>query len=628
MGMRPDGTIVFFADSEPPGSGDYSPPGQEYPEASETLVDSFVSHTEATEGPVADRWGTWVSGLVPLTSERSGEVIAVFGMDVDAREWNTRIMFASFPAVIGTLLVILILLIFTDIHRRDRRERQILETSERALRESERRLNDIIDFLPDPTFVIDLNGRVILWNRAIEEMTGTPAGEMLGRGNHEYALPFYGTRRPMLIDLIFEPDEVIGRTYSHIIHEKGVLIADTSLPRPKGQTLTLMGKASPLYNQQGEIVGAIESIRDVTFRKAAEEAIRKSEERYRLLLQNVNDGIIVHEVSSEGPGRILDVNDRACQMLGYSREELVGLSIRDLDVPEQSENISRIAQEVFLKKHAIFRTEYIRKDRSRIPVEISPRLFELQDRSVVLAVVRDITERTRAEQEMARYTAELKQSAEALQRTNSKLSLMNSITRHDILNQVTVITGYLDLMRTADPDPSLKNYIDPALLASDNIKNYIRFSREYQEIGVLSPRWFRVRDLIASAAAGLTLAPITLAVDTGELEIFADPLLEKVFYTLLENALRHGETVTAIRFSCHRQDGDLVIACDDDGKGVPPEYKDRIFDRGYYRHTGYGLFLSREILAITGITIRETGVHLKGARFEIVVPEGAYRFAG
>jgi PAS domain S-box-containing protein len=569
-----------------------------------------------------------VSGLVPLTSERSGEVIAVFGMDVDAREWNTKIMFASFPAVIGTLLVILILLIFTDIHRRDRRERQILETSERALRESERRLNDIIDFLPDPTFVIDLNGRVILWNRAIEEMTGTPAGEMLGRGNHEYALPFYGTRRPMLIDLIFEPDEVIGRTYSHIIHEKGVLIADTSLPRPKGQTLTLMGKASPLYNQQGEIVGAIESIRDVTFRKAAEEAIRKSEERYRLLLQNVNDGIIVHEVSSEGPGRILDVNDRACQMLGYSREELVGLSIRDLDVPEQSENISRIAQEVFLKKHAIFRTEYIRKDRSRIPVEISPRLFELQDRSVVLAVVRDITERTRAEQEMARYTAELKQSAEALQRTNSKLSLMNSITRHDILNQVTVITGYLDLMRTADPDPSLKNYIDPALLASDNIKNYIRFSREYQEIGVLSPRWFRVRDLIASAAAGLTLAPITLAVDTGELEIFADPLLEKVFYTLLENALRHGETVTAIRFSCHRLDGGLVIACDDDGKGVPPEYKDRIFDRGYYRHTGYGLFLSREILAITGITIRETGVHLKGARFEIVVPEGAYRFAG
>ena len=165
--------------------------------------------------------------------------------------------------------------------------------AEIALSDSEQRLTDIINFLPDATFAIDRSGKVIAWNHAIEEMTGVPAAEMLGNGDYEYAIPFYGQRQPILIDLIYESDEVIAGKYAHIMHGEDTLIAETTLPRPKGKPVTLMGKASPLYNRKGEIVGAIESIRDITDRKQAEEKILESEKFIRDVISSAKEGIIV-----------------------------------------------------------------------------------------------------------------------------------------------------------------------------------------------------------------------------------------------------------------------------------------------------------------------------------------------
>ena len=117
--------------------------------------------------------------------------------------------------------------------------------AEATSRDHERREADIINFLPDATCAIDLSGHVIAWNRAIEEMTGVSASEMVGKGDYEYSIPFYGQRRPSLIDLIFGSDEIIAKKYAHIIRDKDILIADTTLPLLKGKPVTLMGKASP-----------------------------------------------------------------------------------------------------------------------------------------------------------------------------------------------------------------------------------------------------------------------------------------------------------------------------------------------------------------------------------------------
>jgi PAS domain S-box-containing protein len=487
-------------------------------------------------------------------------------------------------------------------------------------------LHDIINFLPDATFVIDVDSRVITWNRAIEEMTGVRANTMLGRGDYEYALPFYGERRPILIDLVLKPDSEMAKKYTGGIQRQGdMLSTEIELRRPDGSQAFLAARASPLRDVQGTIFGAIESIRDISYRIQAENELKNREERLRLILQNANDMIIVHGVSKEGPGKILEVNDHACQVLGYMREELLGMSVLDLDVPELRERAPVISDEVFSRKHLVFETEYSRKDKTRIPVEVSATYFELQGEPTVLAIVRDITERKLLEHEIQSHSAELTRFNHTLQQVNEKLNLMNKVTRHDILNQLTAILGYLGLMKEQVQDPKLQEYIAIEIRAAQNIQNQIMFTKEYQDIGSQSPKWLDLRSVIRSAAEQLNLSSIALSVHCDAIEIYADPLFGKVFYTLLENAIRHGKNVTEIGFSCHERENGLMVICEDNGLGVPAGQKENIFQRKYFHHTGYGLFLAATILNITGITIKETGEPGKGALFEIRVPAGAYR---
>ncbi|HBF34638.1 TPA: hypothetical protein DDW35_08735, partial [Candidatus Sumerlaeota bacterium] len=148
---------------------------------------------------------------------------------------------------------------------------------EEALQESEKRLAQIIDFLPDATFAIDLNGKIIAWNHAIEEMSGVKTTDIIGKGNFEYALPFYGKRRPMLIDLVFKPDDEIRKEYVFVRKEGACLLAEAELP-VKNEKRVLWGIARPLYDSRGNAVGAIESLRDITERRLAEEASNKKRE--------------------------------------------------------------------------------------------------------------------------------------------------------------------------------------------------------------------------------------------------------------------------------------------------------------------------------------------------------------
>lgn len=154
----------------------------------------------------------------------------------------------------------------------------------------------------------------------------------------------------------------------------------------------------------------------------------------------------------------------------------------------------------------------------------------------------------------------------------------------------------------------------------------IRFTRDYEEIGITAPAWQEVRAVVDKAAAEAPLQKVRLENDLpAGMEVLADPLIAKVFYNLMDNAVRYGQTITAIRFFVEDRDGNAIIVCQDDGAGVAAGEKERIFDRGFGKNTGLGLALSREILDITGLTIRETGTPGAGARFEIAVPAASCR---
>jgi signal transduction histidine kinase len=240
-----------------------------------------------------------------------------------------------------------------------------------------------------------------------------------------------------------------------------------------------------------------------------------------------------------------------------------------------------------------------------------------------------LDELQKSNHELSIENHERKMVEAALANANKKLQLMASITRHDLLNQLNSLQGYLELAtmdRDEDPDLAWK-YIEKAVGMLNQTVNTVKFTKEYQEIGVKTPVWHNCKNLIIKSLMHTSLIDVILEnFIPDDLEIYADPLIEKVFSNLIENAVRYGG-ISKISISFQKENGISRIICEDDGTGIEEHEKEKIFQYQYGKNTGLGLFLSREILSITGIMIKETGEYQKGARFEIICPEGTIRFS-
>ena len=221
-----------------------------------------------------------------------------------------------------------------------------------------------------------------------------------------------------------------------------------------------------------------------------------------------------------------------------------------------------------------------------------------------------------------------RQAEEAVRQANKKLNLLSGITRHDIRNQLLALSTYIYLSEESlDDKVQLLNYIAKEKAIAEAISRQISFTKDYEEMGVKAPAWQNVSAIVTRMATQIPVG--TVRVENGDptLEVYADPLLEKVFYNLIDNALRYGgDRMTRIRVTGHEEPEGMVIVVEDDGAGIVVTDKSQLFNKGFGRHTGLGLYLSREILSITDITITENGEPGKGAHFAITVPTGAYRW--
>ena len=221
---------------------------------------------------------------------------------------------------------------------------------------------------------------------------------------------------------------------------------------------------------------------------------------------------------------------------------------------------------------------------------------------------------------------ERKRSEEALHEANHKLRILTGLTRHDLLNKLCALQVFHVLATEASDLDITQNYIHQAYQVAKRMEAIIGFTREYEDFGIAPCGWLYVHPIINSAEMELSPHRLSIYNDIPEdLEVYSEPILRKVFITILENAIRHGEKVTSVRFSCSELEHSLIISCEDNGIGVPSEKKESIFDHVHEKHTDIGLFLSREILSISGLSIRECGEPGKGARFDIQVPVGKYR---
>ena len=357
--------------------------------------------------------------------------------------------------------------------------------TEKALGDSESKLNAIVRGSPIPQLVIDKHHHVINWNKALEEHSGIRADEVIGT-NRQWSA-FYPDERPILADLIVDgkvdeiPNWYSGKYEASRLIEGGYEATDF-FPHMGTSGIWLHFTAAPIRDSENTVIGAVETLEDITEQKKNEEILR---------------------------------------------------------------------------------------------------------------------------------------------RVNRQLLLLSSITRHDILNKVMVILSYIDLSKDYEIEPLLLDFCEKIKDAANAIRNQIEFTKLFKDFGITEPKWQKLEEILPYNDLP---RHVSITSYCGDLEIFADTLFEKVFFNLLDNSLQHGETVTDIKISCRNTDEGLIIIWDDNGKGIPAFEKEKIFERGYGRNTGLGLFLSREVLLNSGITIKETGTPGEGARFEMKVPKDGFRY--
>jgi PAS domain S-box-containing protein len=534
-----------------------------------------------------------------------------------------------------------ILLTVTPIPGGSRTVASLLDISERKqveewLKESQQQLADIINFLPDATFVIDMTGRVIAWNKAMEEMTGIEAKDMLGKGNYEYALPFYGKRRPILIDLVVEPEEEVEANYEEIHRKDFLLSGETYVPFLKEGGAYLFGKASVLRDSMGSIVGAIESIRDITKRKRVEEALARAEEKYRSIFENAMEGISQTTVE----GRLLNANPALARILGYDSPEEMIDTLTDISHqvyvnPNRRTELMQLIEDWGSVQD--FEAQFYRKDKSIAWVAINMRAVNGKKGKIAYleGTVQDITERKLLESQLIQA-----QKMEAIG------TLAGGIA-HDFNNILAAILGYTELTKGRLQQEELHGYLDRVLQACERAKNLVAqiltFSRQAdQERKPLDVRVLINETLKLLRATLPSTIEIRQKITSEVHAVLADPTqIHQILINLCTNAAhamreKGGRLEISLdnvaltqKTAPHHSDltpGSYVkLTVGDTGTGIAPDIIRRIFDPFFTTKkqgegTGLGLSMVYGILKAYGGTITVQSEPGAGSIFSVYLP--------
>lgn len=357
------------------------------------------------------------------------------------------------------------------------------------------------------------------------------------------------------------------------------------------------------------------SVIDITDRVIAEKEHVSAKKHLEAIYEGSPDLIFVHEAE----GRLLDVNENVLRAFGMTREEILQADPQELcGRGYTADKAASYIREALKKGQADFAWVSRKKNGEEFPVEIRLRRIEyINERGEteprILAISRDMTERWMAEN--------------ALELARKKLGLLNTVIFQDIQSTVFALSAYIQLSGSSRDGTTLTTYLDKEAFLISKIVSSLNFTKNYQDLGMQPPKWQNVGQVFLYAISHLDSLKITRHMDVEGLEIFADMLLENVFFNLVENSFVHGQRVTEVSLTFSESDTGLTLILTDNGIGIPDEKKPKIFEHDGGMGGGLGLFLVREILSITRIGIRETGDAGKGVRFELLVPKGAYRFS-
>jgi PAS domain S-box-containing protein len=506
------------------------------------------------------------------------------------------------------------------------------KNTEDALRESKQQLTNILEFYPDATVVIDAQGRITAWNKAIEKLTQVPAEDMLGKGNYEYALPFYGERRPILIDLALKTDEDFEQKKYANLHRSGDTIAgEAYTPHLPGGSLYLYATASVLRDADGKVIGAIESIRDITDRKKAEDELKHERDFRRTLIESNPS----YFVAMKADGTTIMMNASMLQALGYTRQEAVGKDYLTTFIPERDRKVvHRVFQRILSSHEPVVATNRI------LTAAGEELLVEWRGRSIFkdngeldyfFGIGTDITARQKAEEK-------LQQTLEELKRSNRELEEFAYVASHDLQEPLRKIMTFGDRLKTKFKDrldEKGQDYLTRMQSAASRMQNLINDLLSYSRVTSKAKPFENVdlnlviREVLEDLEVRIN--PAKDRIEVPDLPVIeADPRqMHQLFHNLLSNALkfRRPGQPSLVRIECMTKDSSYTIRISDNGVGFDEKHAESIFgifkrlhSRSEYEGTGVGLAICKKIVERHGGTIKASSPPGQGAVFTISLP--------
>jgi PAS domain S-box-containing protein len=607
--------------------------------------------------------------------------------------------------------IIASLVSFIDITERKR--------IENLLKESEENARALINAQKESIFMMKPDGTILYANDTMAYRFGYFAQDLIGKCVYDLAPAEVSERRREYVDRMMQTRDTV-----HFIDQRFGRIMENYL--------------YPILGNDGEVSRIAVYGRDITEKQEAEQQIAESEEKYRSVVEQAHDGIVIVQNNL-----LVFVNEAFAYMSGYDQNELMGMSYLEFIQEKNIYEVKNYGDETLLcmEKPTSREIDLIRKDKTTFTVEVNAAGISYNGTPGCLFLIRDISDRKHAE-ELQKKTMNLLNEVQRISKVGGweidvqsgriswteevyhihgvgheydpndiqknisfyapddariietafhravnegipydlelnfiqndgkqiwvrtmgnpvfegnkvikvtgnimditerkhlelslreallKLKVLTGITRHDVVNDLSVLYLSLDMMRESDDEAIKHEYLLKAVDAVDILKKTIEFTREYENFGSVSSKWENLLEIVTGAQLDVALTNIKTDISLpSNLQLYSDPIIRKVFTTLFENSSRHGgKNLSKIRIFLQDVGMDTLIVYEDDGIGIPEQEKALIFNHGYGRHTGIGLFLVHEILSILGLSIRECGIEGNGVRFEIFVPSGSYRY--
>jgi PAS domain S-box-containing protein len=355
---------------------------------------------------------------------------------------------------------------------------------------------------------------------------------------------------------------------------------------------------------------------DVTEAKKMEYALMESEAKYRQLVEIAQEGVWALDKDS----RTVFVNPRMAKMLGYSESEMIGKNLVTFLGKSGSDLAVHNLEGCKLGNQGECEFEFIQKDGAHMYVNIAASSIQDDTGNYIgtLALVADITERKKIE-------VTLKESRDKLEMMNEKLSVVGGLTRHDVRNKLSAVTGYAYILKKKHGD--LADVVDGLSRMEQAVAESVKifdFAKMYEQLGAEELTYIHVEEKLKDAATLFSGSIPTIINECHGLTVLADSFLRQLFFNFVDNTRKYGKKTTTIRVHFEKADQDcLKLVYEDDGVGVPLENKQRLFKEGFSTggSTGFGLFLTKKMIDVYGWTITEDGEPGKGAKFTITIPK-------